>query len=36
MYQYYDRCEEYFEEVDTKFIEMEQKEIVTKVWKEIK
>lgn len=36
MYQQYDRCEDCFEEVDTKFIEMEQKEIVTKVWKEIK
>lgn len=36
MYQQYDRCEDCYEIIDYDFIEMEQKEVITKVWKEIK
>ena len=32
MYEQYDRCEDCYEEIDYDFIEMEQKEIITKVW----
>lgn len=35
MYEQYDRCEEYYEIIDYDFIEMEQKEIVTKIWKKV-
>ena len=32
MYQQYDRCEDCYEIIETEFIEMEQKEVITKVW----